>query len=154
MAYAHPDDIRRIWNKALTTELTPEELASFIDQAAAMIDAALGRRYTVPFAAMPNTPPIIRWIAATLALLEVVDRSPATPEWVLRKIQRAEKQLELLASGELTVPGATERTDIGGIQTTTEDYVPVFGAVPSLDERWDPNRARDEAAERGITLLP
>lgn len=154
MAYSYPDHVRLIWHKVMTTDLDTAEIAAFIDQADAMIDAALTNRYAVPFTQQPGTPRLIQWISATLALLEVVDRSPSTPEWVLRKIERAEKQLEMLASGSLTLPGVTERTDIGGIQSTTEDYVPVFGAVPTLDEQWDPNRAADEAAERGLDPCP
>jgi len=152
MPYAKPADVSALWNKVLTTELTVDEVALLIDQAGAFVDAALARRYIVPVASTPETtPPIIRWITATLALLEIVDRSPSTPDWVMRKIQRAEKQLDMLASGDLSIPGTTMRTDLGSMQSTTEGYVPVFGGVPSISERWDPQRAEDEWSERNTS---
>ena len=156
MPYSEPEDLPKIWHKVLTTTLVPDEIVTFILHADNLINAALARRYTVPFATDPNAaPPLIRQLSSTLALLEVVDRSPSTPEWVLRKIERAEKLLEMLASGELTLVGLdgaviTERTDIGGIQVSTEDYVPTFGVATSLDEQVDPQRAEDEAALRDV----
>lgn len=154
MPYAKPGDLAKIWHKVLTTNLVPDELVTFIDHADNLINAALAHRYTVPFTTDPDAaPPIIRQLSATLALIEVIDRAPSTPEWVLRKIERAEKLLEMLASGELALVGiagglVAERTDIGGVQSSTADYVPTFGAYPSDLERVDPSRAQAEADER------
>lgn len=151
MAYSKVDDVRFIWHRVLTTNLDVDEVASFITQADGLIDAFLSRRYTVPIAATPETTPrIVRDISATLALLDIIDRSPGTAEWVVRKIERAQKLLEMLASGELGIPGVVELTTIGGIQSSTADYIPTFGVQPSLDETVDPQRAEDEADERDM----
>ena len=157
MPYAKPDDLRRVWNKVLTTNLVPEEIAEAIDNAGALVDAALARRYVVPFATDPDaTPPIIRRITARLAFLDVIDRSPATPDFLLRMIERAEKELEMLASGDLSIVGLTggvlpERTDTGGVQSSTADFVPTFGARSSLRERVDPVRGDAEEDARIAT---
>lgn len=154
MPYSYPDDVRKVWNKVLTTELTADEIASAIDRSDNIINAALALRYTVPFASQPpQTPPIIRDLSATFALFEIVDRAPTTPEWVQRKIERAEKILELLANGTMSVVGpggglVPVLQDLGAIQSSTADFVPTFGANPSTSERVDPDRAEQEAAER------
>lgn len=149
MPYAEPEDLPKIWHKVLTTNLTPDEVTTFIDHADNLINAALARRYAVPFTGDPNAaPPLIRQLSATLAFIEVIDRSPGTPEWLLRKIERAQELLKMLADGELTLPGIVEVSAFNGVRSSTEDYVPTFGVASSITERVDPDRITADESER------
>ncbi len=154
MAYSMPQDIRDGFPKIHTAGLTDDELRTLIADADAMIDAVTGPRYAVPFATDPTTtPPIIRFLSKTLAMVDVFDRSPNTPEWVTRRIDRAQTTLNLIADGTLAVVAAgggqiAEQSNFDVIRSTTSGYIPVFGAKPSLGENVDPTRADDEATAR------
>jgi phage gp36-like protein len=150
MPYAEADDLRKQWPPVMTTALTPDEIARLIDDADGLIDAHLARRYAVPLASIPSTPRVIRTISATLALIDVIDKNPATPEWVVRKIERAWKTLEALANGDIVIPGVTEASATGGIQSSTADYEPTFGAQPSIHEHVDYDRQDAERDARGL----
>lgn len=152
MPYSTPDHVRLQWGKVLTTNLSPDEVARLIDDADGIIDAALARRYAVPFGLPPAQ--VIRTLSATFALLDIVDKSPTTADWMVRKLERAWKLLEQLASGDMLVPGATEITTTGGVQSSTSGYAPTFGAEPSMDEHVDWERQADEAAARGFPRVP
>jgi phage gp36-like protein len=151
MPYSEPDDLRKQWVPVLTTHLTADEVARLIDDADGIIDSYLARRYAVPVATTPaSTPRIIRTISATLALIDVVDKNPATPEWVARKLERAWKLLEAIANGDMTIPGVVELSTSGGIQSSTADYEPTFGSQPSIHEHVDWDRQDAERDARGI----
>ncbi len=151
MPYAEADDLRKQWVSVLTTQLTPEEIATLIADADGIIDAYLARRYAVPLASIPNTPRVIRTISATLALIDVIDKNPATPDWVMRKIERAWKLLEAIANGDMAIPGVVEVSTTGGVQSSTADFEPTFGAQPSIHEHVDWDRQDAESDARGIT---
>jgi phage gp36-like protein len=158
MPYSSVDDLYKAYPKVHTVGLTPEELTVFIVRADALIDGYLGQRYAVPFASTPGaTPPLIRMLSTDLAMMDVVDRWPNTPDWIIRRIERAQEVLKMIAEGIMVVVGpdgglTDVRTDIGMIRSNTADagYVPTFQSVPTLDERFDPNRANDERGDRGL----
>ncbi len=138
-----------------TSGLVNDELRTMIERASNLIDSKLARVYAVPFATDPSgAPPRIRDLAVDLAMLDVVERSPNLPEWIKARIERAYAALEELAKGDAGLVGAdgsvlSELTTVDVPSSTTSEYVPVFLANPSLSERVDPNRVRDEAARRG-----
>lgn len=83
-------------------------LAGVIERADNEIDARLGKRYTVPFAAQPSTPGIIADISSHLALYQLISqRHPGNSAAEFHRDQALEL-LEGLLSGEFTVPGASE----------------------------------------------
>lgn len=157
--YATPQDMLAAWPKVHTSGLQHDELRTMLDRASHLIDGMLARRYTVPFCADPSdAPPLVRDICVDLAMLDVLDRAPNTPDWIVRRIERAQHRLDRLAAGDAALVGPDgglvgELTDVGVLTPNTSGYVPVFGAVPSsLTERADPARAADEASARGAVL--
>lgn len=145
MAYCTVTDVLAAWPRVHTSGLVNDEIRTMIDRADSIIDGYLAVRYTVPFQSEPNSPPLIKTLSTDLALLDVFNRMPNTPDWIRDRLTRAFEMLKMLAEGTMVIPGV----EVGErIRTSTEQYVPVFGAVPSLDERYDPNRADDEAGSR------
>ncbi len=151
--YATVEDLVAGWPAAFTTGRAAHELRALISRAGNLIDAYLAKRYPVPFDATPNAPPLIKDIAVDLAFLDQANRQPTTSDFVRDRVEDAKTKLTMLATGELVVVDAAgalvaTRTDIGTIRSTTGNYVPVFGAVPSLSEQDDPDRADDESDAR------
>lgn len=157
MPYATIEHFVAAWPKVHTSGLTNDELRGMVTRAGNIIDGYLARTYTVPFCTEPTSaPPLIRDLTCDLALLDVADRSPNTPEWIVRRINRAYDTLQKLADGDLGVVGAdgtviAELTTVDVPSSNTSAYTPVFGVQPSLSERVDPTRVAAEAAARGIT---
>lgn len=156
MPYCTPQDVLNAWPKVHTSQLVPDELVLMIARGDAVIDAALGVRYGVPFCTDPTqTPAIVKMLSQDLAMLDVFDRMPNTPDWITRRITRDQDILEKLADGTMAVIGTdgslvAVRTDGDAPASTTETYIPVFGAVPSLSERNDPVRLGDELDNRQV----
>jgi phage gp36-like protein len=149
MPYATPEDVLASWNKVHTSGLTNDEIRTMISRAGNIIDAYLAIRYTVPFATDPsNTPGLIKDLTCDLALLDVFDRQPNTPDWIVRRIQRAYDLLTALQNEQVSLPGVGENTETGVPRSNTEGYTPVFGARPSLREQIDPNRSQTERDAR------
>lgn len=150
--YAGVEDVTRRWPKAWTSGLDAEEIQTLIQDAEAQINAALGRRYNVPIATDPGSaPPLLKMLAATLALVDIFDRSQQVPQWITNRIQRAWETLTALADGTFALldsQGTLIAEGSVSVQSTTEDYVPVFGQQPTLSERTDPQRTQDEADAR------
>lgn len=160
MSYSGPLDVLARWPRIHTANLSHDELRVLIADGDAYINARLATRYAMPIAFNPDTtPPIIKRLSATFALLDVFDRSQNTPEWIRNRFERESAILDMLATGEMVIV-----TDDGGLipqestidvpNSTTKDYVPVFGGVPSLTERYDPERANDEVTDRGLPVDP
>lgn len=155
VAYSYSDHVRRAFPKIATAGFTNEELTERIARADAVIDSYVARRYAVPLAATPATaPPLAKQLSVDFAMLDVFDRSANTPEWIRRRFEQDDYILKALASGEMALVGVDgslvdERVDVGTVRSNTEEFVPVFGAVPSLDEEFDPNREEAEKNARG-----
>ena len=158
MAYATPLDILASWPKVHVSGLTHDELRTMISRAGNRIDAALAGRYSVPFVTDPSSaPPLIKDLTVDLAMLDVLYRSPNTPEWISGRLTAAQALLTALMNGELSVVGADgtvleETTSAEGLRSTTSAYTPVFGGVPSLGEGWSRTRYDAEVAARGDTV--
>ena len=147
MPYASELDIRFYYPRVETSGFTSEEMQGFIRRADAVIDTYLNANYSVPLTVVPE---IIKQISVDLALASIFDRSPTSPEWLIRLVERAQDLLKAFADGSLTLPGVNQATDTGIVRSNTDkaNYVPVFGAIPSLNERFDPQRALDEDNDR------
>lgn len=149
--YALPADLQKAFPKILTSGWDMEELRGAIDRAGHRIDAFLARRYAVPFSTVP---PFIQDACVYLAVMDVLDRHQATPDWLERRVEQLNADLTALAEGTIALPdgsGGTvdELTTTGTLTSNTRNFVPIFGAVPSLAERYDPNRASAESGARG-----
>lgn len=145
MPYCTPDNVRNAFKTVLTSGLTPPEVDFLCQHWSDYVDGWLAARYTTP---ITPTPAFLRSIVTQLVWLDIMDRSPQAPDFIVRRFERIEKLLQQIATGEVLLPGVEERIDIGTIASSTRDYIPVFGGVPSLSERFDPNRRRDEISER------
>lgn len=151
MAYATTADVLLAWPKVLTSGLTDEEIEGMLTRASHRIDVELCARFSVPFT---STPPYVADLCVDLAMLDILHRSGATPDFVVQRIQFAQAQLERLRNGELCLVGAdgtavTEANAAGSIESNTSGYTPTFGAVPApLSESWDADRVDDEADAR------
>jgi phage gp36-like protein len=149
MAYAAPADIVASWPKVHTAGLDHDELRTMIARADALIDAYCGQRYGVPFATDPaSTPALVKMLSVDLAMLDVFNRMERMPDWIRDRITRAYELLQKISEGLIVVPGVGENLDAGVIRSTTSGYQPIFGAVPSLGETFDPDRADDEGDAR------
>ncbi len=135
-----------------TVNYTAAELLPIIERAGSIIDAFLSNRYPVPFAqfdATPPTPGIIKTICIDLTLMDLFDRMPGpAPDWIIRRTERAYELLKMIADTTIDVPGIAENAEQDILRSTTSQYVPVFGAKPSLGERVDINRTRAERDAR------
>lgn len=155
MPYTSYQDILKRFPEMITSGRTPEDIeTALVADGDAVIDARLGRRYVVPFASEPEaTPPIIRRIATSLATMDLIDKFPNTPDWIIRRIQRDVDLLDRLASGDDVIVGVTgtvvaERADVSTIRVSTSQWTPTFGVAPSLNETIDPDRQDAEDAAR------
>lgn len=155
--YATPQNVVDAWSKIHTSGLVNDELRTMIERASNLVDSKLARTYTVPFCTDPaDAPPRIRDLVVDICMTDVFDRSPNTPEWIVRRINRAYEALEKLAAGDDGLVGEDggvipELTTIDVPSSNTSAYTPVFGAHPSLAERVDPSRVSAEASARGAT---
>lgn len=61
--------------------------------------------------------------------------------------------LKKLGDGDLNLPGIEDIGGSGIITTSTSQYTRTFGAVPSEDERLDPQRRLREASDRRLLGL-
>jgi phage gp36-like protein len=151
MAYSSPTQLYRFFPKVSTLNLTMEEWKPVIAYADAVIDSYLAHRYATPFSGDPDsTPPIINQLSMQLTLGQLMNRFPTRPEWLAEMIESAHEILAKIADGTMAVVGAdgavtpAKEAARNILRTSTQDYTPVFGRVPSLGERWDPNMVDDE----------
>lgn len=141
MPYCTPNDVKIAFPRTMTSGLTPTELDPLCQFWSDWIDGFIAVRYPVP---VSPTPGLLKFIAAELVALDILDRSPKAPDFIPRRKLELNEQLQAIAKGDVSLPGILERTDVGIVRSTTRNYVPTFGAIPSLGERHDPNRADDE----------
>lgn len=146
--YTSTTNLLHAFPRLQTTGLTASELEHPIRRAGAIVDSMLSGRYSTPFATTPDTPAIVREVVEDLALLDLIDRFPNAPDWIIRRAERAWEILRMLRDGTMDVPGGEELSGSEGLRSTTRNYVPTFGVAPSVDERVDPNRADDERTDR------
>lgn len=145
--YATWQDVVKRYHFVTTTGLTSEEFDPSIEMAEGIIDGYCARSYAVPFTPVPA---LIKHLCVDLAMIDVVDRFPNTPDFIRNRIERAQEMLKMLAEGTLLLPDSPESFDVGIIRTSTSNRVPTFGVNPSLGEQVDPDRAADESNARGI----
>ena len=156
MPYSAPLDVLARWPKVHTSTFSHDELRVMIGDADAIINAKIAVRYTVPVATDPsNTPTLLKKLSAELALLDVFDRAQTTPDWIRSRFERDYQILDALANGDMVLVtdggGLIPQTaDIDVPGSTTSEYIPVFGGVPSLAEGYDSVRAQDEDNARGV----
>jgi phage gp36-like protein len=149
MPYCTVEDVMIAFPKIKTSGFDSTMIQARIEDADAEIDAMLAHAYTVPFATDPeNTPRMIRMLSKILSVCDVFDRAPTTPEWLTTRCARARELLDKLATGEIILP-EVPGLDGSMMVTVSKNYVPVFGKIPSMNEREDPNLVNREERERG-----
>jgi len=129
MAYCLATDVYESWADITADEAGATRVTNAIVFADAMIDASLVHRYIVPFT---STPVLIKSISTDFAAY--IAKYRKDPRMVTDTQSLGERQvaisanlLDQLRKGEISLPGVTERQMI---ESTTEDYAPIF----NLDE--------------------
>lgn len=153
--YTKANDLRRLYKKIDTTGLQDEDLDFFILKAESQINGKLAIMYTVPVSPAPQ---LLRHLASELAFVYVLERfftseQRSQSDWTSLRKDSALKMLDDLVNGDMVLvddSGGVITIDVGGIQSTTENYESTFTHLPSEDETVDSDRIDDELNERGL----
>ena len=159
MAYCTQQDLRQEYRDLDEFEMISEDVDAFIAKSAATIDSHLALSYSVPFTAVPSTPPIIREIAKDLSLVYIFTRHYTqekrnSSDWVnqrredafdlLERLSDANDSLSIVTSSGLVIGTSTTQQQILGQR---ENDKPVFDMRDLIDQRIDPDRLEAENAE-------
>jgi phage gp36-like protein len=129
-----------------------EVTSIFLNDASALIDAYLARRYSVP---VPENA-MITQIACDLALFNImVEKLPKVPDFMQGRYDRCMKLLEQLAEGEIILPGSFTLVASGDsfAWSTTQGYHPTFSPViHEANQTPDQDRVETEFNERASEL--
>jgi phage gp36-like protein len=133
-----------------------------IDRAESMVNAAVGRRYALPFivaTTTTNVPPLLRTltedIATYYALRGSFSQDGKVKNPYLVEYESAIKLLKEIAAGTMPLT-YTDGSEVPAnssnlFLSSTKDYVPVFGLDDAPDWRRDPDEERAKEAERQET---
>ena len=151
--YSNLTEVRAVhMGEVSTTAVSAAVLLQGALEARTLIDAGLGKLYTVPFPLSedtPSTPAIIRAISNTLtacwanahtAGLGTRGRGPSVDE-----CKRAREDIERLASGELVIAGYTSSVLPS---SNTEGEHPIFAKVDTMDMGQDSDQVTRLSDER------
>lgn len=137
------------------TNITSAHLSEFARRAESVINAKLGKLYTVPFSA---TPPVIEHIATEIGLYYALSRRVFTQEkknqseWVTG-FKEAFKLLDDIASGAVTLidsAGAiiAASTAVQEVWSNTSDYLPTITEDSEILHDIDPDKIDDLRQDR------
>lgn len=129
MAYCTQDDILEQLDEDILIQLTDDDNAGVVDDnkvtraiadADEEIDAYLGVRYSLPFAATPN---LVRKYSVDLAICNLYARRRGAPEDRADRCDQVRKDLDKIAQGKmaLDVPDPAQDADAGPRVTTDKD---------------------------------
>ena len=150
--YSNLTEVRAVhMGEVSTTAVSAAVLLQGALEAHTLIDAGLGKLYTVPFplSTTDNTPAVIRAISNTLtacwanahtAGLGTRGRGPSVDE-----CKRAREDIERLASGELVIAGYTSSVLPS---SNTEGEHPIFAKVDTMDMGQDSDQVTRLSDER------
>lgn len=119
-----------------------------------LINAKIAKKYTLP---LTVAVPILETLATELAVYNVLtSRITIQKEhpWFMR-FKNAMSTLDQIAKGDLSlvsVAGAVlaERSDIGEVWSSKQNYIPTFGEGSQEDNIQDSDKVQDELDERGL----
>lgn len=141
------------------TTLTSAQLFEFAGQAESEINAALVKKYSLP---LSGEVPILTTLATDIAIYKVLTRRLFTSERLAAspwpdRYKEAVAQLDKIAAGDLMLVDASgtaigDRTDLAETFSTTQNYVPTMWEGPTPDHVIDPQKIKDEADRRGLTV--
>jgi phage gp36-like protein len=142
-------------------EVAKNRFSKHIDRAESLVDAAIGRKYALPFISegdttTTNVPPAIRTlsedIACYFAMRGSFSQDGKTKNPYLDDYERALETLEKIALGTmpLVYTGGSEvpANSSSLIMSSTKTFRPVFGLDDAVDWRRDPDEVRQTEAER------
>jgi phage gp36-like protein len=128
MSYCSEKDVRDGWSK-IDDKIEDSDIVRFIDEAEAVIDSFICKRYDVPFAE-DSVPRLIRKIAKSLAVFfckRDVDPRLVVDEYghveVNYKIQLA--MLKNLGDGTQSLPGVSELEAFEVVENEDEDLTQI-----------------------------
>lgn len=155
MSYATIDDVLKRYKPIQTLvgsedlQVNSEDVSSiFIRDAESIVDAYIGRRYTVPLSVVPA---FITQVTADLAIFNIlVEHQPKFPDFFKDRYDRAMSMLTSIMSGDMIINSATAvTTGDNEAWSTTEGYHSVFSPVINPDEQTvDKDRVDADLSER------
>lgn len=150
MSYATANGFLTVYPKL--NGLGPDLIGAFLNRAAATIDGYIAGAIAVP---VTPAPPLLTAIEEDLAYVGIMRRNSqeASKDTALGELERAAiEKLEEIRDGKITLlssTGAPIAAGPGGqIWSSTEGYVPTFGAGDVEDAAVDTDRLTAEAAAR------
>jgi len=155
--YTSSADLRKLYKKIDTANLTDEDLGFFITMAEAEINGCIGQRYTLPFS---STPPLMRNVASELSLVKVLDRfftGETNSENPTQDRRRTDihNLIDSIANGEKVLLNSSkevigQRTDNTGFLNTTGTLQPVFDLDDPSRSVIDPDLIEDLRNDKEI----
>ncbi len=163
--YATTTSISNILPGYLIGETTTSDAAgttkfsAHIDRAETLINAWVGRRYSLPFitgTTTTNVPPVIRTIAEDIATYNAFRATFAQDGKIknpyLDEYKMAIEMLKEIGAGTMPLTftdGSEVPADSSNLfLSTTKDFRPVFGLDDATDWRRDPDEVRQTESER------
>lgn len=137
--------------------ITSEQIAHFIGEAEAYINASIAHRYTVP---VKKDVPLLTQIATDLAIYRMLSRKvlkiprASDEEW-LDRYKESVSVLQQVARGEITLIDTSgnvleQRTDVLPLDSNNRTYLPTFHEGDWTDMVQDEDKIDDTLDERGL----
>jgi phage gp36-like protein len=156
--YCLDKNVRAILTNIDRDAIDPVRVGEFIGDAGAEIDTILSRRFTVPFADYPNTPPIIKVICRDIAAFYTmrvlfVGENQNKSDWTLELYNKAIKLLKDIADKKYDIrdiDGAViaDSNVTSKVYSKIKSYSPVFELDDAEDWAVSANRLDDVADMR------
>lgn len=142
-------------------EVAKNRFSKHIDRAESIVDAAIGRRYSLPFVSegattTTNVPPVLRTITEDIASYYAMRASFSQDGKVknpyLADYESAVEMLNAIMGGTMpmvyTNGSEVPANSVNRFLSTTKDFRPVFGLDEATEWRRDPDEVRQTEAER------
>jgi phage gp36-like protein len=138
------------------TDITSADLAQFMVDAEAEVNAMIARQYTTPVSGSA----LLEAAATDISIYRLYSRRVfpgqklKDSDWPDR-YKEARDVLKMVAAGEMILVDSagkiiTARTDVAEVFSSTEDYQPTFTELGAVRDRIDPDKLEDLADERDL----
>lgn len=138
------------------TTLRSADVAHHASRAETVINAAIAKRYSLPFS---SPIPVLETLATDMAVFNILTGRITINEehpWFVR-YKNAEDLLDKIANGDISLVTSsgevqTGRSDLAEVWSNTKDYHPTMWEGPWEDQTPDADKLKDQADDRDITL--
>lgn len=156
--YSDDDEVRTVLKGFGTTAIGTADMVHYMNRADGLINARLGKIYTVPFSTGTNCPSIIRNIATQYSAYYAAKAhwqgdNQNVSKWVDFMKGEADGLLDMLYNEEMAIIGTSGAevalTDSSGaVRSTTDGYIPTFLEDDAEDQEIDETKLEDIADDR------